>query len=98
MLNKVTIVKHCFYNLFQEARKRLGTVGLPSSAHTVKIKDLSGGQKSRVALAELALGAPDLLILVIFFVLYSRLYFRNLKKNYVSESNLTDKSFSIGKI
>ncbi|CAG9540082.1 unnamed protein product [Cercopithifilaria johnstoni] len=48
---------------YQDARKRLGTVGLPSSTHTVKIKDLSGGQKSRVALAELALGAPDLLIL-----------------------------------
>ncbi|VDL86738.1 unnamed protein product [Nippostrongylus brasiliensis] len=32
-------------------------------AHTVKIKDLSGGQKSRVALAELALGQPDMLIL-----------------------------------
>ncbi|KAM3728305.1 ATP-binding cassette sub-family F member [Dirofilaria immitis] len=47
----------------EDARKRLGTVGLPSSTHTVKIKDLSGGQKSRVALAELALGAPDLLIL-----------------------------------
>ncbi|VDM41859.1 unnamed protein product [Toxocara canis] len=48
---------------YQEARKRLGTVGLPGHAHTVKIKDLSGGQKSRVALAELALGAPDILIL-----------------------------------
>ncbi|VIO88985.1 Uncharacterized protein BM_BM3436 [Brugia malayi] len=48
---------------YQDARKRLGTVGLPSSTHNVKIKDLSGGQKSRVALAELALGAPDLLIL-----------------------------------
>ncbi|MFH4984919.1 hypothetical protein AB6A40_011628, partial [Gnathostoma spinigerum] len=48
---------------YQEARKRLGTVGLPGHAHTVKIKDLSGGQKSRVALAELALGAPDLLLL-----------------------------------
>lgn len=48
----------------QDARKRLGTVGLPGPTHTVKIKDLSGGQKSRVALAELALGAPDLLILV----------------------------------
>uniref|UniRef100_A0A915B9J7 ABC transporter domain-containing protein n=1 Tax=Parascaris univalens TaxID=6257 RepID=A0A915B9J7_PARUN len=48
---------------YQEARKRLGTVGLPGHSHTVKIKDLSGGQKSRVALAELALSAPDILIL-----------------------------------
>ncbi|PIO62904.1 ABC transporter, ATP-binding protein [Teladorsagia circumcincta] len=48
---------------YQFARKNLGTVGLAGHAHTVKIKDLSGGQKSRVALAELALGQPDMLIL-----------------------------------
>uniref|UniRef100_A0A0K0DC88 ABC transporter domain-containing protein n=1 Tax=Angiostrongylus cantonensis TaxID=6313 RepID=A0A0K0DC88_ANGCA len=47
----------------QLARKNLGMVGLPGHAHAVKIKDLSGGQKSRVALAELALGNPDMLIL-----------------------------------
>jgi len=52
------------FNLqYQEARKNLGTVGLASHAHTIKIKDLSGGQKSRVAMAELALSAPDVLIL-----------------------------------
>ena len=39
-------------------------VGLASHAHTIKIGDLSGGQKSRVALAELSLCAPDILILV----------------------------------
>lgn len=49
---------------FQFARKNLGMVGLAGHAHTVKIKDLSGGQKSRVALAELALKQPDMLILV----------------------------------
>ncbi|KJH46985.1 ABC transporter, ATP-binding protein [Dictyocaulus viviparus] len=47
----------------QLVRKNLGMVGLAGHAHTVKIKDLSGGQKSRVALAELALGEPDMLIL-----------------------------------
>ncbi|KAI6210660.1 ATP-binding cassette sub-family F member 1 [Aphelenchoides besseyi] len=47
----------------QIARKNLGMTGLPGKSHTVKIKDLSGGQKSRVALAELALGEPDILIL-----------------------------------
>ncbi|CAI4222342.1 unnamed protein product [Auanema sp. JU1783] len=48
---------------YQDARKHLGTTGLAGHAHTVKIKDLSGGQKSRVALAQLVLSAPDLLVL-----------------------------------
>ncbi|PAV91654.1 hypothetical protein WR25_20129 [Diploscapter pachys] len=47
----------------QTSRKHLGMTGLPGESHTVKIKDLSGGQKSRVALAELGLGAPDIIIL-----------------------------------
>ncbi|KOB65153.1 putative transporter abc superfamily, partial [Operophtera brumata] len=41
----------------------LGTFGLASHAHTIKMKDLSGGQKARVALAELTLMAPDVVIL-----------------------------------
>jgi ABC-type dipeptide/oligopeptide/nickel transport system ATPase subunit len=48
--------------LFQ-ARKQLGSFGLQSHAHTIKMMDLSGGQKSRVALAELTLSAPDVIIL-----------------------------------
>ncbi|PIC26067.1 hypothetical protein B9Z55_018758 [Caenorhabditis nigoni] len=48
---------------YQEARKQLGTTGLAAHAHTVKIRDLSGGQKSRVALCNLALGSPDIIIL-----------------------------------
>jgi len=52
------------FNLpYEKARKSLGTFGLSSHAHTIKMKDLSGGQKARVALAELTLGAPDVLIL-----------------------------------
>lgn len=52
------------FNLpYEKARKQLGTFGLASHAHTIKMKDLSGGQKARVALAELTLGAPDVLIL-----------------------------------
>lgn len=52
------------FNLnYQDARKNLGSVGLASHGHTIKIKDLSGGQKSRVAMAELALSAPDVLVL-----------------------------------
>ena len=47
----------------EKARKALGSFGLQSHAHTIKMKDLSGGQKSRVALAELTLSAPDVVIL-----------------------------------
>lgn len=47
----------------EKARKALGSFGLASHAHTVQMKDLSGGQKSRVALAELTLSAPDVVIL-----------------------------------
>jgi len=47
----------------EKARKQLGTFGLASHAHTIKNKDLSGGQKARVALAELCLSGPDVLIL-----------------------------------
>nr|CAB3219640.1 ATP-binding cassette sub-family F member 1-like [Phallusia mammillata] len=48
---------------YQDARKRLGSVGLVSYAHEIPIRDLSGGQKARVALAELISSAPDILIL-----------------------------------
>ena len=49
---------------YQDCRKRLGSVGLPGFAHEgVTIKDLSGGQKARVALCDLACKAPDVLIL-----------------------------------
>lgn len=52
------------FNLpYEKARKALGTFGLASHAHTIKNKDLSGGQKARVALAELCLNGPDVLIL-----------------------------------
>lgn len=48
---------------YQDARKLLGRFGLASHAHTINIKDLSGGQKSRVALADLASREPDVIIL-----------------------------------
>lgn len=52
------------YNLdYQDGRKMLGRFGLPGTAHVIKIKDLSGGQKSRVAFADLACRKPDVLIL-----------------------------------
>jgi len=60
---------HCFgqnkYNLdYQDGRKMLGRFGLPGHAHTILISDLSGGQKSRVAFADLSCSRPDVLILV----------------------------------
>ena len=48
---------------YQDARQMLGNFGLPSFAHAIKIKYLSGGQKSRVAFADLACNRPDVLIL-----------------------------------
>ncbi|KAF7489921.1 ATP-binding cassette sub-family F member 1 [Sarcoptes scabiei] len=52
------------FNLtIQDARKQLGSFGLVSHAHTIPSGQLSGGQKSRVALAEMALRGPHILIL-----------------------------------
>lgn len=48
---------------YQEARKNLGRYGLASHGHTIKMRDLSGGQKARVVFAELSLRAPDVLVL-----------------------------------
>lgn len=65
------------FNLqYQDARKQLGSYGLVSHAHTIKNRDLSGGQKARVAMAELALRAPDVLILVWFLIIcYDTLFY-----------------------
>ena len=49
------------WNIFQ-ARRALGSFGLQSHAHTIMMKDLSGGQKSRVALAEVTLSGPDVVV------------------------------------
>merc|ERR1712018_637314 len=46
----------------EKARRALGSFGLQSHAHTIKMKDLSGGQKSRVALAEVTLSGPDVVV------------------------------------
>ena len=53
------------FNLeYQKARKMLGSFGLAGHAHTILNRDLSGGQRARVALADLCCSAPDVLILV----------------------------------
>ena len=48
---------------YQEARNMLGKYGLEGHAHTIPIRDLSGGQKARVVFVELSLMAPHLLFL-----------------------------------
>jgi len=59
----VEYLQRCFNMDYQNSRKLLGRFGLAGHAHTIKIKDLSGGQKSRVALADLASREPDMIIL-----------------------------------
>jgi ATP-binding cassette, subfamily F, member 1 len=46
-----------------DAREALGKFGLIGHQHLVKIKDLSGGQKARVAFAEIFCKRPDVLLL-----------------------------------
>ena len=46
-----------------EVRTELGTKGLPSFAHELKIRDLSGGQKARVVFAALSTQSPHVLLL-----------------------------------
>jgi ATP-binding cassette subfamily F protein 1 len=48
---------------YQSCRNLLGKYGLEGHAHTIPIRDLSGGQKARVVFAELSLMAPHLLFL-----------------------------------
>lgn len=48
---------------YQAARNLLGKFGLEGHAHTIPIRDLSGGQKARVVFAELSLMAPHILFL-----------------------------------
>ncbi|XP_057317696.1 ATP-binding cassette sub-family F member 1-like [Hydractinia symbiolongicarpus] len=59
----VEYLQRCFNMDYQNSRKLLGRFGLAGHAHTIKIKDLSGGQKSRVALADMASREPDIIIL-----------------------------------
>lgn len=59
----VEYLQRVFNIPYQDSRKMLGKFGLASHGHTIKIKDLSGGQKSRVAMADLSCRAPDVLIM-----------------------------------
>uniref|UniRef100_A0A1I8JDY1 ABC transporter domain-containing protein n=1 Tax=Macrostomum lignano TaxID=282301 RepID=A0A1I8JDY1_9PLAT len=59
----VEFLRSLFNLQYQDARKTLGRFGLESHAHEIKMKLLSGGQRSRVAFALLSCRAPDILIL-----------------------------------
>jgi len=48
---------------YQSIRNRLGKYGLEGHAHTVTMRDLSGGQKARVVFVELSLQEPHVLLL-----------------------------------
>lgn len=60
----VTYLRRLFSNeTYQSCRNLLGKYGLEGHAHTIPIRDLSGGQKARVVFVELSLMAPHLLFL-----------------------------------
>jgi ATP-binding cassette, subfamily F, member 1 len=60
----VTYIRRLFNEeTYQSARNILGRFGLEGHAHTIPIRDLSGGQKARVVFVELSLMAPHLLFL-----------------------------------
>jgi len=60
----VTYIRRMFNEeTYQSARNILGRYGLEGHAHTIPIRDLSGGQKARVVFVELSLMAPHLLFL-----------------------------------
>ena len=48
---------------YQSVRNKLGKYGLEGHAHTIPLRDLSGGQKARVVFVELSFLAPHLLFL-----------------------------------
>jgi ATP-binding cassette subfamily F protein 1 len=59
----VDYIKNKYLLSFENARKMLGQFGLDGKSHATLIRNLSGGQKSRVALVDLANGIPDVLLL-----------------------------------
>ena len=48
---------------YQQVRTELGTKGLPSTQHELKLRELSGGQKARVVFAGIAIVRPHVLLM-----------------------------------
>eukprot|EP01039_Chlorochromonas_danica_P004459 gene4459-4884_t len=60
----VTYLRRLFNEeTYQSVRNKLGKYGLEGHAHTIPIRDLSGGQKARVVFVELSLMNPHILFL-----------------------------------
>ena len=60
----VTYLRRLFdHQTVQSCRNMLGRYGLEGHAHTIPIRDLSGGQKARVVFVELSMMNPHLLFL-----------------------------------
>lgn len=62
-LSPVEYLQKKYNKDYQDCRKMLGNFGLAPHAHTIPMFNLSGGQKSRVALVDLSCGCPDIVIL-----------------------------------
>ncbi len=59
-----SVLASCDTGSFEhKAHQVLHGLGIPLAAHDVKCKDLSGGQRARVALAQLLITSPDILLL-----------------------------------
>lgn len=75
----VTYLRRMFNDVtYQSARNMLGKYGLEGHAHTIPIRDLSGGQKARVVFVELSLMAPHLLFLDEVICCFNLLYLHSM--------------------
>lgn len=60
----VDYLRRCHDDLtYQDSRNVLGKFGLEGHAHTISMRDLSGGQKARVTFCDLTLSRPHVLFL-----------------------------------
>eukprot|EP00124_Ichthyophonus_hoferi_P000463 Ihof_evm15s17 gene=Ihof_evmTU15s17 len=62
-MSAVDYLKNKFDKTYQEVRNKLGKFGLEGHAHTVLIRDLSGGQKARVVFCDISFQEPHIMYL-----------------------------------